>query len=706
MSGIGFKYRLDRTFIWLATGHVLAAEVFTDKDGFPDGPHYFVHYRGWKASWDEWVPPSRVLKNDADGLQRQAELRFSQATKKGNPKGILKPSPTSATDPAAGSHIKKRRRDSTADKEELFLRRPEIRISIPEPLKVQLVEDWEMITKSLKLVPLPREVTVSDVLDQFIEAIRMTIKPKGGRVRMDQDAVNILKDHFVQVLAYLQKNQSELFLKEYEAATPKAAIEERYATDLARLSKRTFSDKIDPDYIGTLGLLWAEILNTTAMVATTRSALAADFSKLEQAFKSRCDKDQDPEWSKVKHSLGTLSTNYENDFVKLTKEYADKISRFEKLDAKSKKSTTGQTDKKLQDMTSVLESAKIQWETEAIRLFEKFEQMDRNRLEFIKSSLLRYAQQEVLVGETTAGVRPHTSQPASIYHPDLNMGSLGSISVASGIQHIAELFRENTPAVDADGFSIRPEITDPFKLNPVASDSPENVNDSDSGTRGRTQSSYGGSVMVPNLNGAVALSTLPETTPARALFSVHETLNVLQVDGLVDKILITGEINAQLLEPASGHTEDNKICRLHIRHSDTLLHIVPNEEYISVSLSDPDAFDLNLTLLNQKVSNTVPLFKYQVLVNDPAQFSPIYVKPMWKCEEKQASLLVTYELNTELLKRLPAQDLTILASIQGGGDISTVQTKPTGAWDLDVRSIMWQLAEPEWGSIHEQYVFY
>ncbi|KAJ1330081.1 hypothetical protein BSLG_009753 [Batrachochytrium salamandrivorans] len=250
---------------------VLAAEVFTDKDGFPDGPHYFVHYRGWKASWDEWVPPSRVLKNDADGLQRQAELRFSQATKKGNPKGILKPSPTSATDPAAGSHIKKRRRDSTADKEELFLRRPEIRISIPEPLKVQLVEDWEMITKSLKLVPLPREVTVSDVLDQFIEAIRMTIKPKGGRVRaldssvlevvqglkryfdkalgsillyrferqqyveilkrmpttpmsqiygpehflrmftqlpalvahssMDQDAVNILKDHFVQVLA-------------------------------------------------------------------------------------------------------------------------------------------------------------------------------------------------------------------------------------------------------------------------------------------------------------------------------------------------------------------------------------------------------------------------------------------------------------------------------------------------------------------------
>ena len=37
---------------------------------------------------------------------------------------------------------------------------------------------------------------------------------------MDQDAVNILKDHFAQVLTFLQNHQNEFFLKEYEIATP------------------------------------------------------------------------------------------------------------------------------------------------------------------------------------------------------------------------------------------------------------------------------------------------------------------------------------------------------------------------------------------------------------------------------------------------------------------------------------------------------
>ena len=41
-----------------------------------------------------------------------------------------------------------------------------------------------------------------------------------AHTNMDQDAVNILKDHFAQILVFLQKNQHDLFLKEYEIATP------------------------------------------------------------------------------------------------------------------------------------------------------------------------------------------------------------------------------------------------------------------------------------------------------------------------------------------------------------------------------------------------------------------------------------------------------------------------------------------------------
>jgi len=35
---------------------------------------YFVHYKGWNKSWDEWVPDSRLLKNTAENVARQKKL--------------------------------------------------------------------------------------------------------------------------------------------------------------------------------------------------------------------------------------------------------------------------------------------------------------------------------------------------------------------------------------------------------------------------------------------------------------------------------------------------------------------------------------------------------------------------------------------------------------------------------------------------------
>lgn len=41
-----------------------------------------------------------------------------------------------------------------------------------------------------------------------------------AHTNMDQDAISILKDHLAQFLGYLVKFQKELFLEEYESATP------------------------------------------------------------------------------------------------------------------------------------------------------------------------------------------------------------------------------------------------------------------------------------------------------------------------------------------------------------------------------------------------------------------------------------------------------------------------------------------------------
>jgi mortality factor 4-like protein 1 len=48
-------------------------------------------------------------------------------------------------------------------------KKPEMKLNVPEILKVQLVDDWEAVTKNNQLVPVPRNPTVVEVLQQFGE---------------------------------------------------------------------------------------------------------------------------------------------------------------------------------------------------------------------------------------------------------------------------------------------------------------------------------------------------------------------------------------------------------------------------------------------------------------------------------------------------------------------------------------------------------
>ena len=42
------------------------------------GPHYFVHYQGWKKTWDEWMPEERLLKHTEENVARQKALVDAQ----------------------------------------------------------------------------------------------------------------------------------------------------------------------------------------------------------------------------------------------------------------------------------------------------------------------------------------------------------------------------------------------------------------------------------------------------------------------------------------------------------------------------------------------------------------------------------------------------------------------------------------------------
>ncbi|KAG9292844.1 hypothetical protein G9A89_016206 [Geosiphon pyriformis] len=47
---------------------------FIDASG-EEGHYYKIHYKGWKKTWDEWVPQSRVLKMNEENLELQAKMK-------------------------------------------------------------------------------------------------------------------------------------------------------------------------------------------------------------------------------------------------------------------------------------------------------------------------------------------------------------------------------------------------------------------------------------------------------------------------------------------------------------------------------------------------------------------------------------------------------------------------------------------------------
>lgn len=235
-----------------------------------------MHYKGWKQTWDEWVAQDRVLQWNEENLQKQKDLKSAHTQRK-------KPAKQESSTSSAPRGTK-RGRDTSVDKEEAFMSRLEVRIPIPEPLKAQLVDDWENVTKNQQLVSLPRNPTVAELLKQYKKSVEggknrrqddvlsevlagiktyfdkslgnnllyrferhqyVEIRKKYAdkemsevygaehllrlfvsmpallaHTNMDQEAVNVLREHISDFLKYLVKRQKEVLLTEYENASP------------------------------------------------------------------------------------------------------------------------------------------------------------------------------------------------------------------------------------------------------------------------------------------------------------------------------------------------------------------------------------------------------------------------------------------------------------------------------------------------------
>ncbi|KAG2185777.1 hypothetical protein INT43_002214 [Umbelopsis isabellina] len=219
------------------------------------GPHYFVHYKGWKQTWDEWVPEDRVLKWTETNLQKQAQLKEAHYRKK-PARSAASSTPTTEKGHDGESRGRKRARDSSLDKakEEEAMSKTDIKIDIPEQLKGLLVDDWENVTKTQKLLSLPRKPTVSEILDDYIDRSMKANKRHGSESEeVLNEVVRGIKVYFDKTIGnmLLYRLERKQFAKTVEAHPETSPSDIYGAEHLLRLfvqfPRLITASNVDPD---------------------------------------------------------------------------------------------------------------------------------------------------------------------------------------------------------------------------------------------------------------------------------------------------------------------------------------------------------------------------------------------------------------------------------------------------------------------------
>ncbi|KIW44694.1 uncharacterized protein PV06_03147 [Exophiala oligosperma] len=185
---------------------------------------YRVHYKGWKNTWDDWVPQDRLRKLTDDNrelaanLRREATAAVSKAPPKSTGKtrrgqgsefGSGRGSEERTSSVPAGGRGTKRARDNDIEKEDAFYNRPSIRFTIPDHLKNLLVDDWENVTKSMLLVPLPSKTPANFIFDEYFN------EEKQNRMIGSAEA-DILEEFVAGLKIYFEKTIGKLLLYRFE----------------------------------------------------------------------------------------------------------------------------------------------------------------------------------------------------------------------------------------------------------------------------------------------------------------------------------------------------------------------------------------------------------------------------------------------------------------------------------------------------------
>ncbi|KAF2005069.1 NuA4 histone acetyltransferase complex, Eaf3/MRG15 subunit [Amniculicola lignicola CBS 123094] len=175
---------------------------------------YKVHYKGWKNTWDDWVPEDRLRKNTPEQrelsnnlrhavLEAQRAAKQAQAPGKKKPQGSARGSEERQNSVAAAPRGQKRMRDQDLEKEDDYHSRRAVRIYMPDRLKSLLVDDWENVTKNLQLVSLPAKKPAGIILDEYLESQKAHRPTRSVEFEILEEVVSGLKEYFNRALGRL-----------------------------------------------------------------------------------------------------------------------------------------------------------------------------------------------------------------------------------------------------------------------------------------------------------------------------------------------------------------------------------------------------------------------------------------------------------------------------------------------------------------------
>ncbi|KAI1611735.1 chromatin modification-related protein eaf3 [Exophiala viscosa] len=185
----------------------------TDPKDKTSAHEYRVHYKGWKNTWDDWVPQDRLRKLTDENRELAANLKkelaaanapkvapkFTGKTRRGQGSefgsGRGSEERTSSV-PAAGGRGSKRARDNDIEKEDSFNARSTIRMPMPDNLKNLLVDDWENVTKSMTLVPLPSKAPANFIFDEYFQQEKVNRIPGSAEYEVLEEFVVGMKQYF------------------------------------------------------------------------------------------------------------------------------------------------------------------------------------------------------------------------------------------------------------------------------------------------------------------------------------------------------------------------------------------------------------------------------------------------------------------------------------------------------------------------------